>query len=108
MVGILEDVADLGGGLGRTHRGAVAPVEHHGAGDRTQQAHQVLGERGLARAVLADDRDELARRDTQIDSSSTRRPVGVVELERAHSTSGCAPSAAAASCGEVSATADDK
>ena len=84
MVGVLEDVADLGGGFGRAHRGAVAPVEHHGARDRMQQAHQMLGQRGLARAVLADDRDELARRDPQIDRIEHRRSVGVVEAERAH------------------------
>ena len=71
VVGVLEQHADVA-----THRGValgarkIVPADQRPCGvGRPRQATEQAGERGLARAVGADHRDELAALDDQVDAA---------------------------------------
>jgi len=82
MVGILEDVADLARSLGGPQRGAIAPFQRDGSGIGREQTDRHLRQRGFTRAVLADDRHELAARDCQRNFVEHARPVRIGEAYR--------------------------
>ena len=65
VVRVLEDEPDRGGQPVDRHRPDVGPVERHPAVCRPEEPVEMLDERRLARPVLADDRDRLARLDDE-------------------------------------------
>ena len=74
VVGVLEHEPDGRGELGdRPARRSTSPAEQDRALGRAEQAVEVLHERRLARAVLAEDRDRLARLDRQRDAADAPR-----------------------------------
>src|SRR5947208_4994160 len=88
MIRILEDVADaLGERLERKVRD-VASVERHASLGRREEAVQVLGERGLSRAVRARKRDELAATDREVHAREGTATVGVAMPEPADGDEG--------------------
>ena len=68
VLGILKDQPDLKAHVARGGLAAVnvLPVEEHGAGRRCEQPVEVLDERALAGARVADDAHELPGRDGEI------------------------------------------
>ena len=85
VLGILKDEADLKAHVARGGLAAVdvLPVEEHGAGRRHEQAVEVLNERALAGARVADDAHELPGGDGEInivDGDFFKRRSGAVDV----------------------------
>ena len=64
---VLEDDADAPAQRGLVPVVEVEAVEHDAAAGRPVQAREQLDQRGLAGAVLADQRERAARADVQVD-----------------------------------------
>src|SRR6185436_17670441 len=84
---VREDAASFGdvrnaarGDDVRLHAGDVLPVERHAAPARLQQAGDRAQRRGLARAVRADERDDLALLHLEVDAVQ-RRNGSVADFE---------------------------
>jgi hypothetical protein len=67
LLEVLEDHGDRPAHALLREVAEVAPVPAHAALDRTVEAREELRERRLPRAVLADERDDLARADLEAD-----------------------------------------
>src|SRR5581483_9397414 len=77
VVGVLEDEADVARDPSRTRARRVAAGDADRARGRQQKAGQVLRESRLPRAVVADERDELAGADRERDPVERDGAVGV-------------------------------
>ena len=85
MLGILKDQPDLKAHVARGGLAAVnvLPVEEHGAGRRREQTVEVLDERALAGARVADDAHELPGGDGEVnivDGDFFKRCPGTVDV----------------------------
>ena len=74
VLGVLEHEADAARERSRIGAGGVEAEHVDGSGGRRDDAGDRLQQRGLARAVGADDRDEVARGDVEVDLVHDDRP----------------------------------
>ena len=74
MVGVLEYVADCLGQVEQRQGARIATAQDDGAAGWREDAHDVLGQRGLARSVLTHDGDDAALPKREVDMLEHWRP----------------------------------